>query len=69
MKYDVPAIDLVAGNLYPFIETVTKGRPGLLEALEEIDIGGPTMIRAAAKNHPWVLPVIDPSDYNEILEM
>ena len=37
VKYEVPAIDLVAGNLYPFIETVTKGRPGLLEALEEID--------------------------------
>ncbi|MGE3962327.1 MAG: bifunctional phosphoribosylaminoimidazolecarboxamide formyltransferase/IMP cyclohydrolase [Dehalococcoidia bacterium] len=67
-QYEVPAIDLVAGNLYPFIETVTKGTPSLAQALEEIDIGGPTMIRASAKNHPWVLPVIDPADYGMILE-
>ncbi|MEX2375407.1 MAG: bifunctional phosphoribosylaminoimidazolecarboxamide formyltransferase/IMP cyclohydrolase, partial [Dehalococcoidia bacterium] len=67
-KYEVPAIDLVAGNLYPFIETVTKGTPTLSDALEEIDIGGPTMIRAAAKNHSHVLPVIDPADYDSILE-
>lgn len=68
VQYGVPAIDLVAGNLYPFIETVTKGTPSLAQALEEIDIGGPTMIRASAKNHPWVLPVIDPADYGAILE-
>jgi phosphoribosylaminoimidazolecarboxamide formyltransferase / IMP cyclohydrolase len=67
-QYEVPAIDLVAGNLYPFVETVTKGTPSLADALEEIDIGGPTMIRAAAKNHPHVLPVIDPTDYEGILE-
>ncbi|MDA0815092.1 MAG: bifunctional phosphoribosylaminoimidazolecarboxamide formyltransferase/IMP cyclohydrolase [Chloroflexi bacterium] len=67
-KYEVPAIDLVAGNLYPFVETVTRGTPTLGDALEEIDIGGPTMIRAAAKNHPHVLPVIDPVDYDAILE-
>ena len=68
-QYEVPSIDLVAGNLYPFIETVTKRTPSLGQALEEIDIGGPTMIRASAKNHPWVLPVIDPADYDEILSM
>jgi phosphoribosylaminoimidazolecarboxamide formyltransferase/IMP cyclohydrolase len=68
VQYEVPAIDLVAGNLYPFIDTVTKGTPSHGEALEEIDIGGPTMIRASAKNHPWVLPVIDPADYDAILE-
>lgn len=67
-QYEVPAIDLVAGNLYPFIDTVTKGTASLADALEEIDIGGPTMIRASAKNHPWVLPVIDPADYDTILE-
>ncbi|MCK9494852.1 MAG: bifunctional phosphoribosylaminoimidazolecarboxamide formyltransferase/IMP cyclohydrolase [Dehalococcoidia bacterium] len=68
VQYEVPAIDLVAGNLYPFIDTVTKGTPSLAQALEEIDIGGPTMIRASAKNHPWVLSVIDPADYETVLE-
>ena len=68
VEYDVPSIDLVAGNLYPFIETVTSGDADLGEALEQIDIGGPTMIRAAAKNHPWVLPIVDPDDYPTILE-
>ena len=68
VEYDVPPIDLVAGNLYPFIETVTSGNADLGEALEQIDIGGPTMIRAAAKNHPWVLPIVDPDDYPAILE-
>jgi phosphoribosylaminoimidazolecarboxamide formyltransferase / IMP cyclohydrolase len=67
-RYEIPAIHLVAGNLYPFVEAVTTRDPSLAEALEEIDIGGPTMIRAAAKNHPWVLPVIDPEDYAAILE-
>ncbi len=61
-------IDLVAVNLYPFRETVA--RPGVTEdeALENIDIGGPTMIRAAAKNYPDVVVVIDPSDYESVLE-
>lgn len=67
-RYDVPAIDLVACNLYPFVETVTRGAPALPEALEQIDIGGPTLIRAAAKNHPAVLPVVDPADYGAVLE-
>ncbi|MFA7249944.1 MAG: bifunctional phosphoribosylaminoimidazolecarboxamide formyltransferase/IMP cyclohydrolase, partial [Dehalococcoidia bacterium] len=66
VQYDVPNIDLVAGNLYPFVETVTKGAT-LPEALEQIDIGGPAMIRAAAKNHPWVLPIIDPADYDGVI--
>ena len=65
-KYGVPAIDLVAGNLYPFVETVTKGAT-FLEAIEQIDIGGPAMIRAASKNHMSVLPLIDPADYEEVL--
>ena len=67
---DIEGIDMVVGSLYPFVETVTGGMGGdvsLADALEEIDIGGPTMIRAAAKNHPWVLPLIDPADYDGVL--
>ena len=69
--HGIEAIDLIACNLYPFVETVTGGEGGgatLAEALEQIDIGGPTMIRAAAKNHPWVLPLVDPADYAPVLE-
>ena len=61
-------IDLVAVNLYPFRETVAKRGVSLGEALENIDIGGPTMIRAAAKNFPHVLVVVDPDDYRLVLE-
>ena len=61
-------IDLIAVNLYPFRETVAKQGVTLDEALENIDIGGPTMIRAAAKNHPDVLVVVDPADYGSLLE-
>lgn len=68
VRYEVPSIDLVASNLYPFIETVNKVDAELAEALEQIDIGGPTMIRAAAKNHPWVLPVVSPDDYPLVLK-
>ena len=67
-EHGIEPIDLVAGNLYPFIDTVSGTDVSLAEALEEIDIGGPTMIRAAAKNHPWVVPVVDPSDYAMVLE-
>jgi len=61
-------IDLVAVNLYPFRETVA--RPGVTpaEAVEQIDIGGPTMIRSAAKNHADVWVVVDPADYGAVLE-
>ena len=68
-RHGIPAIDLVACNLYPFVETVTAGEGvSLQEALEQIDIGGPTMIRAAAKNHPHVIPIVDPRDYAEVLQ-
>jgi phosphoribosylaminoimidazolecarboxamide formyltransferase/IMP cyclohydrolase len=67
-EHAIPAIDLVACNLYPFVETVTRGEPSLADALEQIDIGGPTMIRAAAKNHPWVIPLVDPRDYGTVIE-
>ena len=68
-RYQIPAIDLVASNLYPFVATVTAGEGvPLSEALEQIDIGGPTIIRAAAKNHPAVIPITDPRDYDEVLK-
>ncbi len=64
----IETIDLVAVNLYPFVETVAKDGVTLDEALENIDIGGPTMIRAAAKNFPDVLVVVDPTDYQPLLD-
>ncbi|MDX1577292.1 MAG: hypothetical protein R3266_02365, partial [Gemmatimonadota bacterium] len=60
-------IDLVAVNLYPFQRTVARESVTLAEALENIDIGGPTLLRAAAKNHEFVWPVCDPEDYGRIL--
>lgn len=60
-------IDLVAVNLYPFRETVAKPGVTLSEAVEKIDIGGPTMIRSAAKNHGDVWVVVEPSDYPAVL--
>ena len=66
--HGIHPVDLVAGNLYPFVETVTGDSVTLAEALEQIDIGGPTMIRAAAKNHPWVIPLVSPEDYTWVLE-
>ncbi len=67
-KYDVPTIDLVAVNLYPFEATVAQAGVSLAEAVEKIDIGGPSMIRSAAKNHAYVAVVVDPADYPAILE-
>ena len=64
----ITPIDLVAVNLYPFVQTVTKAGVTLDDALENIDIGGPTMIRAAAKNFPSVIVVVDPADYQPVLE-
>jgi len=64
----IETIDLVVVNLYPFVQTVSKEGVTLDEALENIDIGGPTMIRAAAKNFPSVIVVVDPADYQPILE-
>lgn len=64
----IKTIDLVAVNLYPFVETVSREGVSLDEALENIDIGGPTLIRAAAKNFPSVIVVVDPADYQLVLE-
>ncbi len=60
-------IDVVAVNLYPFRETVARGDVTTPEAMEQVDIGGPTMLRAAAKNHAHVHVVVDPADYPRIL--
>ncbi len=61
-------IDLVAVNLYPFKATIQKPNVTVEEAIENIDIGGPTMLRSAAKNYKGVLVVCEPSDYSETLE-
>ncbi|HEU5424341.1 MAG TPA: bifunctional phosphoribosylaminoimidazolecarboxamide formyltransferase/IMP cyclohydrolase [Nitrolancea sp.] len=61
-------IDLLAGNLYPFAQTVARPGVTLADALENIDIGGPAMIRAAAKNFPAVLVVVDPADYDPLAD-
>jgi len=61
-------IDLVAVNLYPFEETIAKPNVTYADAIENIDIGGVTLIRAAAKNHERVTLVCDPTDYNSVLD-
>ena len=66
-KHKIRSIDLVAVNLYPF-EATAKANPDDLDiVLEQIDVGGPTLLRAAAKNHRDVLAVVDPGDYEEII--
>jgi len=67
-EHGIDLIDLVAVNLYPFVETVCKPGVTLDDALENIDIGGPTMLRAAAKNFPSVAVVVDPADYSWIAD-
>ncbi len=67
-KNKIETIDLVAVNLYPFVQTVAKEGVTFEEALENIDIGGPSMIRASAKNFPSVIVVVDPADYQPVLE-
>jgi phosphoribosylaminoimidazolecarboxamide formyltransferase/IMP cyclohydrolase len=61
-------IDLVVVNLYPFEETIAKSNVTLAEAIENIDIGGPSMIRSAAKNYQSVTVIVDPADYEVVLE-
>jgi len=65
---DIAPIDLVVVNLYPFEETVAKEDCTLEDAIENIDIGGPTMVRATAKNHAYVSIIVDPIDYPRVLE-
>jgi phosphoribosylaminoimidazolecarboxamide formyltransferase/IMP cyclohydrolase len=67
-EHDIEPIDLLAVNLYPFEETISRADATLADAIENIDIGGPAMIRAAAKNHSGVAVVVDPDDYDAVLE-
>ena len=67
LKHGIEPIDLVVVNLYPFEATVSRPDCTLEEAIENIDIGGPTMIRSAAKNHAWVGVVVDTADYAGLL--
>ncbi len=66
-RLGIPRIDLVVVNLYPFESTIAREGVTADEAIEQIDIGGPSMLRAAAKNHKHVLPLCDPSFYAEFL--
>ena len=66
--HQIAPIDLLVVNLYPFAETVSRPNCGYAEAIEHIDIGGPAMLRAAAKNHDSVAVVVDPADYAAVLE-
>lgn len=65
--FDITPIDLVAVNLYPFKQTIMKDDVTLDEAIENIDIGGPTMLRSAAKNWKYVTVIVDPSDYENVI--
>jgi phosphoribosylaminoimidazolecarboxamide formyltransferase/IMP cyclohydrolase len=66
-EHGIEAIDLVAVNLYPFAATVAKPGCSFEDAIENIDIGGPAMVRASAKNHDRVTVVVDPLDYGTVL--
>lgn len=68
-EHNIIPFDLVVSNLYPFAQTIAQANVGLAEVLEKIDIGGPTLIRAAAKNFESVLVVVSPDDYSEVLQM
>jgi phosphoribosylaminoimidazolecarboxamide formyltransferase/IMP cyclohydrolase len=66
-EHNIHWLDLVIVNLYPFAATIKKPTVSFEEAIENIDIGGPTMIRAAAKNMGWVGVIVDPADYQTVL--
>src|SRR5687768_10442395 len=66
-QHDIPPIDLLVVNLYPFAQTVAKPDCTYAEAIENIDIGGPAMVRAASKNHESVTVIVDPADYARVL--
>ncbi len=67
-EHGILPIDMVVVNLYPFEATVAKPSCTLEEAIENIDIGGPSMLRAAAKNYPYVTVIVDPADYRPVLD-
>ena len=66
-EHDIPRIDLLAVNLYPFAATVARPDCTYADAIENIDIGGPAMVRAASKNHESVTVIVDPADYKQVL--
>ena len=68
-QHGIGPIDVVVVNLYPFEATIAKPNCPFEEAIENIDIGGPSMLRSAAKNHEDVLVVVDPADYQRVLDM
>jgi phosphoribosylaminoimidazolecarboxamide formyltransferase/IMP cyclohydrolase len=67
-QHGIQPIDLVCINLYPFAQTIAKPNVSFEEAIENIDIGGPSMIRSAAKNHRFVLVLTDPQQYEQVLD-
>lgn len=67
-EHMIEPIQVVCVNLYPFQQTIAKPDVTVEDAIENIDIGGPTMLRSAAKNHEYVSVVVDPADYNTVLE-
>ena len=67
-KHGIDTIDMVVVNLYPFEETVSKPRVSFEDAIENIDIGGPTMLRSASKNFQDVAVLVDPSDYGKVIQ-
>jgi phosphoribosylaminoimidazolecarboxamide formyltransferase/IMP cyclohydrolase len=67
-EHGIDPIDMVVVNLYPFENTVAKPNCSLVDAVENIDIGGPTMVRAAAKNHQHVAIVVNPNSYGDIID-
>lgn len=66
-QHGIPTIDMVVVNLYPFQQTIAKDQCSLEDAIENIDIGGPAMLRSSAKNHKDVVVICDPSDYDTVL--
>ncbi|MEK4254322.1 bifunctional phosphoribosylaminoimidazolecarboxamide formyltransferase/IMP cyclohydrolase [Ureibacillus sp. FSL K6-2830] len=67
-EHGIEPIEIVCVNLYPFVETISKPNVTWEDAIENIDIGGPTMLRAAAKNHQYVTVIVDSNDYATVLE-
>jgi phosphoribosylaminoimidazolecarboxamide formyltransferase/IMP cyclohydrolase len=67
-EHGIEPIDLLAVNLYPFEQTIARADATIDDAIENIDIGGPAMIRAASKNHDGVAVVVDPDDYDDVLD-
>ncbi len=67
-EHGIEPIDMVVVNLYPFEKTISRPDATFEEAIENIDIGGPTMLRSASKNFQDVVVIVDPSDYGKILE-